>query len=286
MPAVAMTDTNNLFGAFEMSTECAAHGIQPIIGIQLAVDLGIEEKRFSAKDPDAGIDDIVLLVQNEQGYAHLRMLSEQSYMFTPNDEKPHVSYETLKKYSDGLICLTGGAKGAVGRMILAGKPEKAEEVLKRLIEIFPKRLYMEIQRHGTAEENQTEPVFLEMAYKRDVPLVATNEVFFTGPDMFEAHDALICIKEKTHVIVNERRRLTPEHYFKSPEEMKKLLTICPKPLKIRWRSPNAADLWLKNSRRLCRVIPTAATKQRPKCCRNARAPGWKNVWPSMCSKKA
>lgn len=227
MPAVAMTDTNNLFGAFEMSTECAAHGIQPIIGIQLAVDLEVEEKRFSAKDPDAGIDDIVLLVQNEQGYANLRMLSEQSYMFTPNDEKPHVSYEVLKKYSDGLICLTGGAKGAVGRMILAGKPDKAQEVLKRLIEIYPKRLYMEIQRHGTSEEDQTESAFLDMAYKYDVPLVATNEVFFTGPDMFEAHDALICIKEKTHVIVNERRRLTPEHYFKSPEEMKKLFDDLP-----------------------------------------------------------
>ena len=227
MPAVAMTDTNNLFGAFEMSTECAAHGIQPIIGIQLAVDLEVEEKRFSVKDPDAGIDDIVLLVQNEQGYANLRILSEQSYMFTPNDEKPHVSYEVLRKYSDGLICLTGGAKGAIGCMILAGKPEKAEEVLKRLAEMFPKRLYMEIQRHGTAEEAQTEPVFLDMAYKHDVPLVATNEVFFTDPDMFEAHDALICIKEKTHVIVNERRRLTPEHYFKSPEEMKKLFEDLP-----------------------------------------------------------
>lgn len=149
---------------------------------------GSRGKTFSAKDPDAGIDDIVLLVQNEQGYANLRMLSEQSYMFTPNDEKPHVSYEVLKKYSDGLICLTGGAKGAVGRMILAGKPDKAEEVLKRLIEIYPKRLYMEIQRHGTSEEDQTEPAFLDMAYKYDVPLVATNEVFLP---------VRICLKRTT-----------------------------------------------------------------------------------------
>ncbi len=227
MPAVAMTDTNNLFGAFEMSTECAAHGIQPIIGTQLVVDMEVEEKRFSSKDPDAGIDDIVVLAQNEKGYANLRMLSEQAYMFTPDDEKPHVAFSALKKYADGLICLTGGAKGAVGRMILEGKPEKAIEILKRLMSAFPKRLYMEIQRHGTQEENLTEPDFLEMAYKYDIPLVATNEVFFTDPDMFEAHDALICIKEKTHVIVNERRRLTPEHYFKSPEEMKKLFEDLP-----------------------------------------------------------
>ncbi len=227
MPAVAMTDTNNVFGAFEMSTECAAHGIQPIIGIQQAVDMGVDEKRSFTKDPDACIDDIVLLVQNEQGYANLRMLSEQAYMFTPNDEKPHVPYDVLKKYSDGLICLTGGAGGAVGRQIQAGKTEKSEEVLKRLMEAFPQRLYMEIQRHGTEAESVTEPSFLEMAYRYDIPLVATNEVFFTDPDMFEAHDALICIKEKTHVIVNDRRRLTTEHYFKSPEEMKTLFEDIP-----------------------------------------------------------
>lgn len=227
MPAAAMTDTNNLFGAFEMSSECAAHGIQPIIGIQLAVDMGLEEKRFSAKDPDAGIDSLILLVQNAEGYANLRMLSEQSYMFTPGDETPHVTFETLKKFSGGLICLTGGCSGTAGRLILSGKPEKAEEAVKMLNEAFPQHLYMEIQRHGTEDERHTEESFLDMAYKYDIPLVATNEVYFTTPDMFEAHDALICIKEKTHVIVNERRRLTPEHYFKSPEEMKKLFEDLP-----------------------------------------------------------
>ena len=227
MPAVAMTDSNNLFGAFEMSTECAAHGIQPIIGIQASIDIGLEEKKFNAKDPDANLSDIVLLVQNDAGYNNLRLQSEQAYMFTPSDEKPHVPYHKLKEFSDGLICLTGGVNGPVGKLLLAGKTEKAEEALKLLMQAFPNRLYMEIQRHGTEDEEKTEQAFLDLAYKYDVPLVATNEVFFVDRDMFEAHDALLCIKEKTHVIVNDRRRLNPEYYFKSPEEMLALFEDLP-----------------------------------------------------------
>ena len=227
MPAVAMTDSNNLFGAFEMSTECAAHGIQPIIGIQACIDIGLEEKRFNAKDPDANLSDIVLLVQNEAGYNNLRLQSEQAYMFTPSDEKPHVPYNKLKDFSDGLICLTGGVNGPVGKLLLAGKTEKAEEALKLLMRAFPGRLYMEIQRHGTEDEEKTEQAFLDLAYKHDIPLVATNEVYFVDRDMFEAHDALLCIKEKTHVIVNDRRRLNPEYYFKSPEEMVALFDDLP-----------------------------------------------------------
>ena len=227
MPAVAMTDSNNLFGAFEMSTECKDHGIQPIIGIQACIDIGLEEKRFNAKDPDANLSDIVLLVQNETGYGNLRMQSEQAYMFTPSEEKPHVPYNKLKEFSDGLICLTGGVNGPVGKLLLAGKTEKAEEALKLLMRAFPDRLYMEIQRHGTEDEEKTEEAFLDLAYKYNVPLVATNEVFFIDRDMFEAHDALLCIKEKTHVIVNDRRRLNPEYYFKSPEEMVALFEDLP-----------------------------------------------------------
>ncbi|MBR1778801.1 MAG: DNA polymerase III subunit alpha [Alphaproteobacteria bacterium] len=227
MPAVAMTDTNNLFGAFEMSTECAAHGIQPIIGTQACIDMGLEEKRFNVKDPDAALSDVVLLVQNEAGYNNLRLQSEQAYMFTPSDEKPHVPYDKLKDFSDGLICLTGGVNGPVGKLLLAGKTEKAEEALKLLMAAFPDRLYMEIQRHGTEDEEKTERDFLDLAYKYNVPLVATNEVFFIDKDMFEAHDALLCIKEKTHVIVNDRRRLNPEYYFKSPEEMTALFEDLP-----------------------------------------------------------
>lgn len=227
MPAVAMTDTNNLFGAFEMSTECSAHGIQPIIGVQTSIDIGLEEKRFNVKDPDANLSDIVLLVQNETGYGNLRMQSEQAYMFTSSDEKPHVPYDKLKSFSDGLICLTGGVNGPIGKLLLAGKTEKAEEALKLLMQAFPNRLYMEIQRHGTEDEEKTEQAFLDLAYKHNVPLVATNEVFFIDRDMFEAHDALLCIKEKTHVIVNDRRRLNPEYYFKSPDEMVALFDDLP-----------------------------------------------------------
>ena len=237
MPAVAVTDTNNLFGSFEFSTLCSnpaaelhddsLFAVQPIVGIQARIDIGMEKRSSNPKDPDARLSDIILLVQNADGYSSLRYQSEQTYMFTPDDDEPHVPYDKLKEYSAGLICLAGGIGGPVGRYLLAGKKDKAEEALLRLKDIFPNRLYMEIQRHGLPEEERTEKDFLELAFKHDIPLVATNNVFFETPDMFEAHDILLCNREKTQLIVDDRRHSNPEFYFKSPEEMTALFADLP-----------------------------------------------------------
>lgn len=227
MPAAAMTDSGNMFGAFEMSQECADHGIQPIIGSQTAVDMGLDDRRFTSAKDLMNPDSIVLLVQNRTGYDNMLKLSWHAYMDTEPPAKPHVKFDFLKERTDGLICLTGGCSGPVGRLLLEGKTEKAEEALKLLMGAFPQRLYMEIQRHGLDSEAQIEETLIDWAYKYDIPLVATNEVFFPTADMYEAHDALICIAEKTYVTVNDRRRLTPEHYFKSPDEMKKLFADLP-----------------------------------------------------------
>ena len=227
IPAVAMTDTNNLFGAFEMSSACADHGIQPIIGEQAYVDLQAEERRTGSMRDRLKPDSVVLLVQNKTGYDNIVKLSRQAYMNTEPPAEPHVDYDFLKKHADGLICLTGGPSGTVSRLIVEGKPDRAKEALTKLAEAFPNRLYVELQRHGLPEEKAAEPLLVQWAYEKDLPLVATNEVFFLTPDMYEAHDALICIAEKTFVDVNDRRRLTPEHYFKSAKEMKELFADLP-----------------------------------------------------------
>jgi DNA polymerase-3 subunit alpha len=137
-----------------------------------------------------------------------------------------VTLEELAAHSDGLIALSGGPDGPVGRLLQQGNRTKAEALVARLAAIWPGRFYVELQRHpgeGGAlpeAEARTERGHVEMAYAMDLPLVATNDVYFPKADMFEAHDALICIAEGTYVDQQEpRRRLTPQHYFKSPAEM-------------------------------------------------------------------
>ena len=228
MPAVAVTDTNNLFGALEFSLSAADSGVQPIIGGQIAVS------REGGENPTMGRtvsvqrpDQVVLLVQNDVGYRNILKLLSTAYMDSDNVEDPQVTLEDLEKYADGLIMLTGGIHGPVGRLLVDGQNEHAEACLDRLAKAYPGRLYVELQRHGLKEETQIEPRLIDMAYDKNLPLVATNEAFYPGRDMFQAHDALICIAESAYVSQDQRRRLTPDHYFKSAEEMKVLFADVP-----------------------------------------------------------
>ena len=228
MPAVAVTDTNNLFGALEFSLSAADSGVQPIIGGQIAVsreggDNPTMGRTVSVQRPDQ----VVLLVQNDAGYRNILKLLSTAYMESENVEDPQVTIENLEKYSDGLILLTGSIHGPVGRLLVDGQLEHAEACLDRLAKAYPGRLYIELQRHGLKEEAQIEPRLIDMAYDKNLPLVATNEAFYPGRDMFQAHDALVCIAESAYVSQDQRRRLTPDHYFKSAEEMKVLFADVP-----------------------------------------------------------
>ena len=227
MPAVALTDTRNLFGALEFSVTCAEDGVQPIIGCQMSVrredDGGPTGNGARLPEPDQ----LVLLCQTDEGYGNLLTLVSQSFLETPPGETPHVSMAYIAAHADGLIALTGGPAGAVGRHLTDGQFTKAEAVLLRLNDIFPGRLYMELQRHGLAAEDRIEPALIDLAYAHDIPLVATNEAFFADEGMYEAHDALLCIAEKSFVSVADRRRLTPDHRFKSAEEMQALFADLP-----------------------------------------------------------
>ncbi|MGD9638527.1 MAG: DNA polymerase III subunit alpha [Alphaproteobacteria bacterium] len=220
-PAVAMTDKSNLFGAMEFSSYCAGSGIQPIIGCHL--NISRESKNGKILEPDA----LVLLSQNDQGYRNLLKLVSASHLSSPEHQKPQVSLELLEHHNKGLIALSGGIEGAVGRFLLEENNAEAEENAKRLSSIFENRFYIELMRHGLKEEDFVEPKLIDLAYKFDIPLVATNQAYFLDKNMFEAHDALICIQDRSFVDQADRRRLTPEHYLKSPEEMKELFSDIP-----------------------------------------------------------
>ncbi|WP_296431375.1 DNA polymerase III subunit alpha [Yoonia sp.] len=227
MPAVAVTDTNNMFCALEFSEGAAKAGIQPIIGCQIDLTYLAAEP---GKRPEAPAP-IVLLAQNEAGYLNLMKLNSCAYL-DADGQLPQVSVDDLAKYHAGLICLSGGPDGPVGRLLRQGQRPKAEILMDQLAAIYPDRLYVELQRHpgdGLPEaERLSERGFVEMAYAKGLPLVATNDVYFPKPSLYEAHDALICISEGAYVDQQEpRRRLTPQHYLKSPQEMITLFADLP-----------------------------------------------------------
>ena len=170
MPAVAMTDTNNLFGALEFSGTCATNGIQPIIGCQV----GVTRLNGSDRGPAADPDNLVLLVQNQTGYANLLKLVAVAFLEGEASEAPQVAMESLEAHSDGLIALTGGPGGAVGRLLLEGRRDVAEELLLRLGAAFSGRLYVELMRHGLDEERRIEPELVDLAYRHGLPLVAKS----------------------------------------------------------------------------------------------------------------
>ena len=212
-PAVAVTDTNNLFGGLEFALAAQKSGIQPIIGCQIR--LGHEGQ------------ELVLLVQNEQGYKNLSRLVSDAYMETEDEHKPFVSWGELEKYNKGLICLSGGLNGPVSQYLLHNQVKDAEKALLKLKKNFGDRLYMEIQRHGWREEEQIELQLLELSYKHNIPLVATNDCYFVNRKMYSAHDALLCIAEGRYVSENNRRKVTAEHYLKSSDEMISLFSDIP-----------------------------------------------------------
>ena len=227
MSAVALTDTRNLFGALEFSAECTKNGVQPIIGCQISVRREDVQTGHGQTGRLSEPDQLVLLVQNAAGYANLLNIVSKAFLETTSGETPQVSWGDIAAHSAGLIALTGGPAGTLGRYLLEGQRPKAEDILARLRAMFPQRLYIEIMRHRIKAEESIEPLLIEMAYDHNIPLVATNECFFADEGMFTAHDALICLAEKSFVSVNNRRRLTPHHRFKSAEEMVVLFADLP-----------------------------------------------------------
>ena len=228
-PALALTDSNNLFGALEFSEALSGAGIQPIIGCTLSVTFEKPGKEGPTVETHALTADgrLALLAKDETGYGNLMKLSSRAYFTAAESGEAFVSIDELSKHSDGLIALSGGPEGLVDTAFADGNAELARNRVEALHTIFGDRFYIELQRHGLAQEKAVEQQLVQLAYERDIPLVATNEPFFAAASDFEAHDALICIAQGSYVAVDERRRLSPEHYFKPANEMRALFADLP-----------------------------------------------------------
>jgi DNA polymerase-3 subunit alpha len=221
MPALAITDTNNLFGALEFSEKLAKQGVQPIVGIQLTLDFCDATAAGNRFDrAEAGRGGVVLLAGTAQGYSNLMRLASRAWLDPVPGDSPHVQLKRLEGLTAGVIALTGGPNGAIDRMLAVERTEVAAARLDALIRLFgPDHLYLELQRHGLDSERFVEAQLVDHAYRRSLPLVATNEAFFAAASDFEAHDALLCIAEGAVLAGPDRRRLTPHHRLKSRNEM-------------------------------------------------------------------
>ncbi|MBI1392550.1 MAG: DNA polymerase III subunit alpha [Alphaproteobacteria bacterium] len=215
-PAVAVTDTNNLFGALEASETLSAAGVQPISGTQQSfMPPGWAEIEPGCARPPH----LVLLAQNDAGFRNLMRLSSCGFLESVRADGPCVDLALIEELADGVICLTGGHDGPVDRLIRAAREDAARDLLIRLAKAFPDRLYVELQRFAQRPDGRGEAFLLDEAYAHGLPIVATNEPFFPTADDYDAHDALLCIADGAYVHQEDRRRVTPEHYFKSPAEM-------------------------------------------------------------------
>jgi DNA polymerase-3 subunit alpha len=218
MPAVAITDSGNMFGALEFSQYCTGKGVQPIIGCQIS--LVRPDKAGLSPDP------IVLLAQNAAGLANLQRLS--SLGFTTSDPAdPQLPIGTVLQHNAGLILLTGGTRGPIARLLAEARRTDAAAMLAQFAEAFGDRTIVELHRHGLSIERAIEPGLIALADEAGLPLVATNECFFANQAMHAAHEALLCIAQGRPLADPNRRKVTDQHWFKPAAAMRKLFADLP-----------------------------------------------------------
>ena len=236
MPAAGLTDSGNLFGALDFSTQLSKAGIQPIIGCTI----GLMRARGPASAHSIPAPPIALFAQTGEGFRNLLQLVSRMYL-DHGTGVPAVDLDRVGPCANGLICLTGGAHGAIGSLVREGRREAARTLVERLASDFPDRLYIEIQRHGTGgtartrAEAQTEPALLELAYELDLPIVATTEAYFPDETFHEAHRVLRGIAGGNGQEPYETR-FTQENRLRSTAEMHALFSDLPEAL------ANTADI--------------------------------------------
>lgn len=228
-PAIAVTDSNNLFGALEFAQKATKDGIQPLIGCQVDIDFadgGDDTQRSHGWKQALVLFPVVLIAATETGYANLVRLVSRLYLETPPGDPVHATLDWLAASAEGIICLTGGPRGPIGAAIKSDHAALAESRLLSLKALFGDRLYVELERLA-GYDRVVEAATIELAYRHYLPLVATNEAFFPARADYEAHDALIAIAEGSVVAEDNRRRLTPDNFLKSQKEMAELFADLP-----------------------------------------------------------
>ena len=217
MPAVAVTDRNNLYGALELSESLSGAGIQPIMACCFDVWDGT---------PKGETNRLTLYAQNSAGYARLMELSSAAYIET-TDGVPRLNRAHVFEKTDGLIVLTGGVEGLIGRLSARGKIDEARRELIALKDAYSGRCYVEITRHGGNDEIAAEQVLIDLAYELDLPLVATHDARFLKNNDAGAHDALMCIRNGEYLGQEDRQKVAPSQYLKTAEEMCELFSDLP-----------------------------------------------------------
>ncbi len=216
-PAIAIADRNGLYAAMAFAGAARDAGIQPIVGTLLGV----------RRDAAGPIDWLALYAQNETGWNNLCHLVSAAHLDRPLELDPHVNLADLDGHSDGLICLTAAGEGALVRLLAEGKAEAARDYCERLEGLFPGRLYIEIARRDDPAEEAAEDALIELAYARDLPLVASNPASYGDPQFHAAHDAMLCIANSTHVDAADRPRSNPQWWVKSWPMMRELFEDLP-----------------------------------------------------------
>ncbi|MCJ8157485.1 DNA polymerase III subunit alpha [Sphingomonas sp. LaA6.9] len=224
-PAAAITDRNGLYGAMAFSDACKGAGVQPIIGGMLCV---------ARPDLPDGVEPIfdwlALYAQDEQGYDNLCALVSAAHLDRPVEQQAHVRFEALEGRTDGLIALTAGAEGGLTKLLAEEQMARAEGYADRLQALFPDRLYIEIVRRLDECEGKAEPHLLDLAYARDIPLVATNPCCFSDAGFHAAHDAMLCIAGSSYVESDDRKKSSPDAWLKPAKDMKLLFDDLPEAL--------------------------------------------------------
>ncbi|HEU4968855.1 DNA polymerase III subunit alpha [Sphingomonas sp.] len=223
-PAAALTDRNGLYAAMAFSEAAMKEGVQPVIGAMLGV------ARPPRGDAPPSLDWLALYAQDETGYRNLCELVSAAHLDRPIEQDPHVPFDALDGRTDGLLCLTAGAEGALARLFAEEQAAEAIDYVDRLERLFPNRLYIELSRRMNEVEARAERHLIDLAYAHDLPLVATNPCCFGDEHFHAAHDAMLCIADSAYLDSDDRRKSSPDAWLKPLPEMQKLFEDLPEAL--------------------------------------------------------
>jgi DNA polymerase III subunit alpha len=224
-PAIAITDRNGLYGVMPFEDGARSNGVQPIIGMLLAI------ARPDSESQGGFVRDwLPVYAQDDAGYVNLCRLASMAHLDRPENYDAHVTFENLAGLTDGLIALTGGAEGALARLFAGGQNDAAIAYCAKLNALFTGRLYIEISRRNDEIEQMAEAALIDLAYSECLPLVATNSANFAEPDFFDAHDAMLCIADGEYVTNTDRRKSSRDAWIKTGRQMAEIFADIPEAL--------------------------------------------------------
>jgi DNA polymerase-3 subunit alpha len=245
VPNIGICDSFNLCGALEFSEKLSKFGTHPIIGTQI---------NFSLEDT---IGKLPLFASSSIGYKNLINLSSKSYLDSDEKTDAHCKISVLKNINEGLILLSGNHHGLFGKLFKLNKLKQVEEAVKQLKDIFKDRFYLEIQRHNEEGEEGYENFIIKLSESSQIPLIATQEVFYLNKDMYEAHDALVCIGQKNFVDDPNRLKFSDQHFIKKNDDIVALFNDIPEALENNYNFPYRFNFKPEKS---APVLPTIKTE--------------------------